>query len=132
MAYYAVFAACAVTLAAVPLVVWLADRRAGRRPALAWRLVTVAGVTLATLAVAWGVQTWANPPHNLRQCFTDYRSGGERGHICEAGLVNRALGLRRLDEGLAGAFVVLSATALLAARLALPPGAEISPPAATR
>jgi hypothetical protein len=62
-----------MALALIPLGIWLVDRRAGRRPALAWRVVSAAGVALAMLAVGWGVQTWAYPPHNLRQCFTDYR-----------------------------------------------------------
>jgi hypothetical protein len=124
IAYFALFASFFMALALIPLGMWLLDRRAGKRPALAWRIVTAAGVALAMLAVGWGVQTWAYPPHNLRQCFTDYRGNGHSGiwgHICESGLLNRPLGLRRLNEGLAGALVVLVVTAVVAARLALPP-----------
>jgi hypothetical protein len=124
IAYFALFASFFMALALIPLGVWLVDRRAGRRPALAWRVVTAAGVALAMLAVGWGVQTWAYPPHNLRQCFTDYRGNGHDGiwgHICESGLLNRPLGLRRLNEGLAGAFVVLVVTAVVALRLVQPP-----------
>jgi MFS family permease len=124
IAYFALFASCLIALAVIPLGMWLVDRRAGRRPALAWRIVTAAGVALAMLAVGWGVRTWAYPPHNLRQCFTDYRGNGHSGiwgHICESGLVNRPLGLRRLNEGLAGAFVVLVVTTVVAVRLVMPP-----------
>ena len=124
VAYFALFASFFMALALIPLGMWLVDRRAGRRPALAWRVVAAAGVALAMLAVGWGVQTWAYPPHNLRQCFTDYRGNGHSGiwgHICEHGLLNRPLGLRRLNEGLAGAFVVLVVTAVVAARLVMPP-----------
>jgi membrane protease YdiL (CAAX protease family) len=131
IAYYALFASFFIALALIPLGMWLVDRRAGRGPALAWRVVTAVGVTLAMLAVGWGVRTYAYPPHNLRQCFTDYRGNGHSGiwgRICESGLVNRPLGLRRLNEGIAGAFVVLVVTALVAARLAVPPAG----PSATR
>jgi len=128
VAYDVVLAACVVALAAVPLVMWRIDRGAGRRPGLAWRIAAVAGAALAMLAVGWGVLAWAHPPHDLRQCFIDHRGGGVRGRICESGLLNRPLGLRRLDEGLAAAFVILVATALLAARLGLPP----APPRALR
>jgi MFS family permease len=124
VASYALFAACCVGLASIPLVMWLVDRKAGKRPQLAWRIVIVAGVALAMLAVGFGVRTWAYPPHNLRQCFTDYRGNGHSGiwgHICEHGLLNRPLGLRRLNEGVGGAFVVLVVTAALSARLARPP-----------
>jgi hypothetical protein len=129
IAYYAVFASCVMTLALIPLGMWLVDRRAGTRPALAWRIVTAAGVAVAMLAVGWGVQTWAYPPHNLRQCFTDYRGNGHSGiwgHICESGLLNRPLGLRRLNEGLAGALVLLVVTVAVAARLAPRRPVEIS------
>jgi MFS family permease len=124
IAYFAVFASFVMALALLPLGMWLVDRRAARRPALAWRVVTAVGVALAMLAVAWGVQTWAYPPHNLRQCFTDYRGNGHSGiwgHICESGLLNRPLGLRRLNEGLAGALGVLMVTAVVAVRLVMPP-----------
>jgi hypothetical protein len=124
VADYALVASCCVALAAIPLGMWLVDRRAGKRPALAWRVVTVAGVALAMLLVSFGVQAWAYPPHNLRQCFIDHRGDGRSGvwgHICERGLLNRPLGLRRLNEALAGALVVLVVTAAAAVRLVRPP-----------
>lgn len=131
IAYYALFAAFFIALALIPLAMWLVDRRAGTRPALAWRMVTAAGVALAMLAVGWGVRTWAYPPHDLHQCFTDYRGNGHSGiwgHICESGLLNRPLGLRRLNEGLAAALVVLVVTAVVAARLVPPPAVDVRAP----
>ncbi len=124
IAYFALFASFFIALALIPLGMWLVEQSAGGRPALAWRVVTAVGVALAMLAVGFGVQTWAYSPHNLRQCLPEYRGNGHNGIeriICESGLLNRPLGLRRLNEGLAGAFVVLVVTALVAARLALPP-----------
>jgi MFS family permease len=124
IAYYALFAAFFMALALIPLGMWLVDRWAGKRSLLAWRVVAALGVALAMLAVGFGVRTWAYPPHNLRQCFTDYRGNGHSGiwgHICESGLLNRPLGLRRLNEGIAAAFVLLVVTTVVAARLAIPP-----------
>ncbi|HEY3766848.1 MAG TPA: hypothetical protein VGL44_16915 [Gaiellales bacterium] len=110
VAYDVLVAACAVALAAIPLAMRVVDRGAGSRPALAWRVVAVAGAALAMLVLGWGVRTWAYPPHNLRQCFPR--------DVCESGRVNVPLGLRRLNEGVAGALVVLVATTAVAGRLA--------------
>jgi MFS family permease len=130
VAYYLLFAACLVALAAIPLVIGALDRLAGRRPDFAWRLLLLVGAVPAMLVLGWGVRTWAYPPHNLRRCFTDYRGNGHSGiwgHICESGLANIPLGDSRLLEGFLGAVLISFAFGVTAARMALPPNPAASP-----
>ena len=54
IAYYALFVLFLIALASIPLGMWPVDWSAGRRRALAWRVVTAAGVAVAMLAVGWG------------------------------------------------------------------------------
>jgi hypothetical protein len=127
IAYYALIASFFTGLAVIPLAMGLLDRWTGTRTALAWRIVTAVGVALAMLALGWGVHTWAYPPHDLRQCFAEFRGNGHSGisrHICEHGLLNRPLGDERLNEGIAAAFGLLVVTAVAAARLIPPPAAR--------
>jgi hypothetical protein len=124
VAYYAVFAVSLIALASIPLVMSVVDRRAGGDPALAWRIELLAGAALAMLLLGWGVDTWAYPPHDLRQCFPEYRGNSTTivvRRICESGRVNRPLGQRRLDDGLIAAVVALFVTGAAVARMALPP-----------
>jgi hypothetical protein len=129
--YYAVFASFFVVLALIPLAMWAIDRRAGRCPPVAWRAITAVGVAAAMLAVGWGVRTWAYPPSDLRVCAPEYRGNSttdvER-IVCEGGRLNRPLGERRLDEGMLAAVVILTVTAVAAARLAPRPEGDVSVP----
>jgi MFS family permease len=118
-AFYGIFAAVAVGLALVPLVVGLLERRSSPRVVLRWRVVLVTGVVLAVATLGAGAWSWAYPPHNLRECFTAYHGDatGTPFRLCEDGRLNRALGDRRLNEGMAGGAAVLLLTAAAAARM---------------
>jgi ABC-type antimicrobial peptide transport system permease subunit len=133
VAYYVLFAACLIALSAIPLVMWSIERLAGVRAALTWRLLLVFGAVLAMGVLGWGVHTWAYPPHDLRQCFPEYRGNSttdvER-MICTSGLANIPLGDSRLLEGFLGAVIIAFAAGIVAARMALPPRARPSAPAA--
>ena len=112
-AVYVVFAALALGMAVIPLVVALLERRAGLTVVLGWRLVLAGGVLLAVTILGLGAWTWAYPPHNLTECFTAYHHDDGTGafRLCEHGRVNRALGQARLDQGvLGGAAVALVAS----------------------
>lgn len=127
VAYYLLFAACVIALASIPLLMGAVERLAGARSAVAWRLLLVARAVLAMLVLGWGVRTWADPPHNLRECFTDYRGNGHSGiwgHICNSGLANVPLGETGLEEGVLGAVIILFGAGIAAARMALPPPAR--------
>lgn len=121
VALYGLFAALAVCLAFVPLVVgWAVERRGGRRPALAWRAALAGGVVVAVATLGLGVWTWAYPPHNLRECFPGWRGSGEnrvRFTLCEDGRVNRGLGLARLNQGIGGGAIVLIVTVVAVTRM---------------
>ncbi|HYX87358.1 MAG TPA: hypothetical protein VE777_20500 [Gaiellales bacterium] len=123
LAYYAVGAVFTVALACIPLLVWVVERRGGARAATGWRLVLAAGVALAMAVLGLGVRTWAHPPHNLTFCAPEYRGNSTTDVVrivCEGGRLNRPLGDRRLDEGGAGAVVVLALTGVVSARMRSP------------
>jgi hypothetical protein len=119
LAWYACWAAFAIGLAIIPLVVGLLERRAGRRCGLGWRLVLVCGVALAMAVIGAGVWEWAFPPLHT-ECFTGYHGSDATGtpfRVCEDGRVNRLLGESRLNDGLVAGALVLLATAGATVRL---------------
>lgn len=85
---------------------WVVDRVVGGRRALARRIAAVTGAALGRAHM------------------------GASTHICEHGLVNRPLGESRLGEGFLAAVVMLAVTGVAAARMARPPRARPSAPAA--
>jgi MFS family permease len=120
LAFYGIFAAFAVALALVPLLVGLLERRESRQVAIRWRVVLAAGVALAVATLGLGAWTWAYPPHNRTECFTGYHGDDETGtpfRVCENGRLNRPLGDRRLNDGIWGGAVVVLLTAVAAARI---------------
>jgi hypothetical protein len=121
LALYGLFAALAVCLGFVPLVVgWAVERRSGRRPALAWRAALAGGVAVAVATLGLGVWTWAYPPHNLRECFPAWKGNGTPGTrftVCEDGRVNRQLGVDRLNQGIGAGAIVLIVTVVAVTRM---------------
>jgi hypothetical protein len=118
---FLVGATFAIAYALVSLVPWAVRRRAGQAAALGWRIVLIAGVVCAMVVLGWGVRTWAHPPYNLRECFTDYlgnSTSAPHRTICESGRLNRPLGTKRLNEGALGAVVILAVTGVAAMRMA--------------